>query len=117
MPADECAAWCSLPDHYVVCDVDLKHNPGFQTHLDSLIAEKRLLQFHEPLRGLELFAGKLILQVSFNRIFRRKKQVQVVLGQDLHNLDISRLYGPLSGMSQLQLLIGQLKYTVFFINN
>jgi hypothetical protein len=72
MPENECAAWCSLPDHYVVCDLDLKHSPGFQTHLDSLIAEKRLLQFHEPLRGLELFAGKLILQITCNMIFRRK---------------------------------------------
>jgi hypothetical protein len=60
MSEDERTAWCSLPDHYVVHGVGTKHSLGFQLHYDSLAAEKRFLQFHEPLRGLELFAGMLI---------------------------------------------------------
>lgn len=58
MSEDEHTAWCSFPDHYVVHGVDLVHSPGFQVHCDFLAAERKLLEFHEPLRGLELFAGR-----------------------------------------------------------
>lgn len=63
MSEDEHATWCSLPDHYVVHGVNLKHSLGFQPHCDLLVTEKRFLQFHEPLRGLELFAGMSILKI------------------------------------------------------
>ncbi|KAF9792170.1 S-adenosyl-L-methionine-dependent methyltransferase [Thelephora terrestris] len=57
MSEDEHDTWCSLPDHYVVHGVNLKHSLGFQLHCDLLVTEQRFLQIHEPLRGLELFAG------------------------------------------------------------
>jgi len=62
MSEDENIAWCSLPDHYVVHGADLEHSLGFQPHHDFLSSEKKFLQFHEPLRGLELFAGMFISQ-------------------------------------------------------
>ena len=67
MSKDEHAAWCSLPDHFVVHDADLKHGIGSQLHHEFLIREKRFLQLHEPLRGLELFAGTSI----FPRLYKR----------------------------------------------
>jgi len=57
MSEDEHIAWCSLPDHYVVHGADPKHSLGMKPHEDLLRTEKRFVQFHEPLRGLELFAG------------------------------------------------------------
>ena len=57
MSEDEHAAWCSLPDHFVVHGADLKHGLGSKLHHGFLSSERRFLQFHEPLRGLELFAG------------------------------------------------------------
>jgi len=62
MTEDENIAWCSLPDHYVVHGTDLKHSPGIQLHYEFLSSEKKFLQSHEPLRGLELFAGIFISQ-------------------------------------------------------
>lgn len=63
MTEDENIAWCSLPDHYVVHGTDLKHHsPGIQLHYEFLSSEKKFLQSHEPLRGLELFAGIFISQ-------------------------------------------------------
>jgi len=63
MSEDEHVAWCSLPDHYVVHGVDVKCGLGFQLHHDFLRSEKKFLQFHEPLRGLELFAGEYNLLI------------------------------------------------------
>lgn len=62
MTEDENFAWCSLPDHYVVHGTGPRHGPGFQLHYEFLSSEKRFLQSHEPLRGLELFAGMFISQ-------------------------------------------------------
>jgi len=61
MSEDDHVAWCSLPDHYVVHGADPKHSLGMQLHEDLLRTEKKFIQFHEPLRGLELFAGLFIL--------------------------------------------------------
>ena len=60
MSEDEHITWCSLPDHYVVHGADPKHSLGMQPHEDLLETERRFIQFHEPLRGLELFAGLCI---------------------------------------------------------
>lgn len=60
MSKNEHAAWCSLPDHFVVHCADLEHGIGSQLHQEFLSSEKRFLQLHEPLRGLELFAGIFI---------------------------------------------------------
>ena len=63
MTEDEHIAWCSLPDHYVVHGADPKCSLGLQSHEDFLRTEKRFIQSHEPLRGLELFAGMCVLFV------------------------------------------------------
>lgn len=68
MSEDERTAWCSFPDHYVVHGVDLEYSSGFQVHHDFLAAERRLLESHEPLRGLELFAGRSILQIPYENV-------------------------------------------------
>ena len=62
MTENEHNDWCSLPDHYVIHGATLEYSSGFQVHLDFLATEKRFLQFHEPLRGLELFAGLFTLK-------------------------------------------------------
>ena len=72
MSKDENIAWCSLPDHYVVNGADLKHSLGFQLHHNSLSNEKRFLHMHEPLRGLELFAGMFISQYYLGDTNTRK---------------------------------------------
>lgn len=71
MSEDEHIAWCSFPDHYVVHGVDVKHSSGFQLHHDSLSTEKMFLKFHESLRGLELFAGMIVLQTLYDRTLRK----------------------------------------------
>jgi hypothetical protein len=67
MSKGEHAAWCSLPDHFVVHGTDLKLGLGSQLHHELLSVEKRFIQLHEPLRGLELFAGISIFLMLYKR--------------------------------------------------
>lgn len=71
MSEDEHTAWCSLPDHYIVHGAHIKHSLGFQLHNDFLVNEQSSLQFHEPLRGLELFAGMSPFQILKERELRK----------------------------------------------
>lgn len=94
MSEDEHDIWCSHPDHYVVHGADIKHSLGFQLHDSFLRSEKRFLKLHEPLRGLELFAGMYLLLTLQKGIYTRETQGQVGLELDWVNLDTSRHSGP-----------------------